>query len=38
MEKRNLMINAELNDKLKKDLTITPVVVRFGTLRQGGLY
>lgn len=31
--KKNLMITAELNDNLRKDLLINPVSVRFGTLK-----
>lgn len=32
------MVTGDINDKLKKDLLIYPVAVRFGELRQGGIY
>eukprot|EP01016_Furgasonia_blochmanni_P049149 TRINITY_DN7428_c0_g1_i1.p1 TRINITY_DN7428_c0_g1~~TRINITY_DN7428_c0_g1_i1.p1 ORF type:complete len:269 (-),score=40.14 TRINITY_DN7428_c0_g1_i1:131-937(-) len=38
MDRRNLMITAELNDKLKRDLLILPATVRFGTIKSGCSY
>lgn len=35
---KNLMITSDLNDKLRKDLLIHPVSIRFGMLRAGGFY
>ena len=32
------MINAELNDRLQRDLSVIPIAARFGSLKQGGLY
>ena len=37
-DKKNLMITSDLNDKLRKDLTITPVKVNFGFLKVGQVY
>ena len=36
--KKNLMITADLNDRLRKDLLIFPVAVRFGMLRVGDTF
>ncbi|KRX02221.1 hypothetical protein PPERSA_04843 [Pseudocohnilembus persalinus] len=36
--KKNLMITADLNDKLRRDLLITPISARFGVLKIGGQY
>jgi len=33
VDKKNLMISGDLNDKLRKDLTIIPIAARFGTLK-----
>jgi hypothetical protein len=33
IDKKNLMVTGDINDKLKKDLLIYPVAVRFGELR-----
>lgn len=33
MDKKNLMVTGDLNDKLRKDLLIYPVSVKFGDLR-----
>jgi hypothetical protein len=38
LEKRNLMIQNEIGDKLKRDLYILPSKLRFGQLRLGGKY
>jgi hypothetical protein len=32
-DKRNLMINAELNDTLTKDLSVFPIAARLGALK-----
>lgn len=32
------MITADLNDKLRRDLLITPVSARFGVVRLGNIY
>lgn len=37
-KKKNLMITADLNDNLKKDLLIYPVCAKFGPLRVGKTY
>ena len=34
-DKKNLMITSDLNDKLRKDLTINPVKINFGFLKVG---
>jgi len=34
-DKKNLMITSDLNDKLRKDLTIAPSKVNFGFLKVG---
>jgi len=36
--KKNLMITADLNDNLRKDILITPVNVRFGILKLDSIY
>jgi len=36
--KKNLMITADLNDNLRKDIVIFSVSVRFGILKLGSLY
>lgn len=38
MERKNLMISNDLNDKLRKDLLIFPITVIFGDLRLNGNY
>lgn len=38
MDRKHLMINNDLVDKLKKDLLVYPVAVRFGELRNNGQY
>ncbi len=38
LEKRNLMIQNEIGDRLKRDLHILPAKIRFGQLRLGGKY
>ncbi|CAD8207264.1 unnamed protein product [Paramecium octaurelia] len=38
IDKKNLMVTSDINDRLKKDLLIYPVNVQFGELKQGGQY
>ena len=38
LEKQNLMITANITDKLKRDLLIVPVNARFGKIKAGGVY
>ena len=38
LEKKNLMITADITDKLKRDLLIIPVSARFGKIKSGGIY
>lgn len=33
MDKKNLMVTGDINDRLKKDLLIYPITVQFGELR-----
>ncbi|CAD8197924.1 unnamed protein product [Paramecium octaurelia] len=38
IDKKNLMVTGDINDRLKKDLLIYPISVQFGELRQNGIY
>eukprot|EP00828_Plagiopyla_frontata_P047993 TRINITY_DN904_c0_g1_i3.p1 TRINITY_DN904_c0_g1~~TRINITY_DN904_c0_g1_i3.p1 ORF type:complete len:346 (+),score=46.29 TRINITY_DN904_c0_g1_i3:178-1215(+) len=38
LEKKNLMITADITDKLKRDLLIIPVIARFGKVKAGCVY
>lgn len=36
--RKNLMITADLNDNLKKNILVTPISARFGVLKIGCIY